>query len=109
MTFSKLELLEPRTLRAVDLSVASVDFPIGVLGANDTAQVSISIRNSGANGVITPFTGKAYLSKDATLDDTDIAVGGFTISSLPSKTTGGVLVEIALKGKVPKGTYFGLV
>ena len=60
MTFSDLELLEPRTLRAVDLSVASVDFPIGVLGANDTAQVSVSIRNSGGGGRKTPEGRRVY-------------------------------------------------
>jgi len=109
MTFSAFEPLEPRKLRAVDLSVASVDFPIGVLTPNEFTQVAVTVRNSGTNGQLTAFSGRVYLSANATLDGNDIQVGSFTIASLPSKTTAGVLMEMALKGKVPKGTYFGLV
>jgi len=104
-----LESLEPRKLCSVDLYVSSVEFPIGTLGPNDTAQVPISIRNSGTNGVITPFTGRVYLSKDATLDDADPTVATFTISSIPAKTTSSLLVDIAMKNRVPKGSYFGIV
>ena len=50
MTFSAFEPLEPRKLRAVDLSVASVDFPIGVLTPNEFTQVAVTVRNSGTNG-----------------------------------------------------------
>jgi Ca2+-binding RTX toxin-like protein len=109
MMFSAIESLEPRKLRAVDLSVASVEFPIGVLTPNEFTQVAVTVRNSGTTGQITPFSGRVYLSANATLDDGDIQVGSFTLSSLPSKTTAGVLVDMALKGRVPKGTYFGLV
>jgi Ca2+-binding RTX toxin-like protein len=109
MTFSAIESLESRKLRAVDLSVASVDFPIGVLTPNEFTQVAVTVRNSGTTGQITPFAGRVYLSANATLDDGDFQVGSFTLSSLPSKTTAGVLVDMALRGKVPKGTYYGLV
>ncbi|HEV2295014.1 MAG TPA: CARDB domain-containing protein [Tepidisphaeraceae bacterium] len=104
-----IESLEPRRLCAVDLYVSSVEFPIGTLGPNDTAPVSISIRNSGTTGVITPFSGRIYLSKDATLDGADITVGTFSIGSLPSKTTAAIVADIAMKNRVPKGTYHGLV
>ena len=109
MKFSALESLEPRRLCAVDLYVSAVEFPIGTLGPNDTAPVPISIRNSGTNGVLTPFTGRVYLSRDATLDDADLTVATFTISSLPAKTTSSLLVDIAMKNRVPKGTYYGIV
>ncbi len=109
MTFSSLESLEPRRLCAVDLYVSAVEFPIGTLGPNDTAQIPISIRNSGTTGVITPFAGRVYLSQNATLDDADQTVGTFTISSIPAKTTSGILVDIAMKNRVPKGTYYGIV
>jgi Ca2+-binding RTX toxin-like protein len=109
MTFSPLESLEPRRLCAVDLYVSSVEFPIGTLGPNDTAPVSISIRNSGTTGVIKPFSGRVYLSTNTTLDDKDVIVGTFSIGSLPSKTTAAVVAEIAMKNRVLKGTYYGLV
>ena len=109
MKFSAFESLEPRRLCAVDLYVSAVEFPIGTLGPNDTAPVPISIRNSGTNGVLTPFTGRVYLSRDATLDDADLTVATFTISSLPAKTTSSLLVDIAMKNRVPKGTYYGIV
>ena len=89
MTFSAFEPLEPRKLRAVDLSVASVDFPIGVLTPNEFTQVAVTVRNSGTNGQLTAFSGRVYLSANATLDGNDIQVGSFTIASLPSKTTTG--------------------
>lgn len=109
MISSLVESLEPRKLCAVDLYVSAVDFPIGTLGPSDTAQVSISIRNSGTNGVIQPFSGRIYLSTNATLDDSDIIAGTFSIGSLPSKSTAGVVADIAMKNRVPKGSYYGLV
>src|SRR5688500_17440240 len=109
MTFSPLESLEPRRLCAVDLYVSAVEFPIGTLGPNDVAQVSVSVRNSATTGAIRPFSGRIYRSMNATLDNIDPIVGTFSVGSLPSKTTAAVVADIAMKNRVPKGTYYGLV
>jgi Ca2+-binding RTX toxin-like protein len=109
MKCSQLESLESRRLFAVDLYVAAVEFPIGVFGQNGSAPVAVSIRNSGTTGIIKPFSGRLYLSQNGSLDDTDIQVANFTIGSLPAKTTSSLVVDMRFAGKVPKGTYVGLV
>ena len=109
MRFPQLQSLEPRRLCAVDLYVSSVEFPIGTLGPNDTAPVSVNVRNGGTTGVIKPIAGRIYLSRNASLDGTDIIVGSFSIGSLPAKTTAAVVADIAMKNRVPKGSYYGLV
>jgi len=109
MKFSRLESLESRRLCAVDLSITSAEFPIGVFAPDASVPLAISVRNDGTTGVITPFSGRIYLSKNGKLDDLDFQVGTFTISSLPAQTTSSLIATIELDNQVPKGTYRGFV
>src|SRR5260221_15057 len=95
---------------AADLTPLSVQASATTVGAGHSLTTTYTVTNSGGGSATQPWTDSVFLSKDTSLDGTDVALGSTSITS-DLAALGSYVTSVAGTVPVgtPGGTYYVLV